>query len=132
MKLFLILCSLICCSCQYKNNDDLYVYDGENVYYNTIISGDLTFYIKKTYQYGNVNIITSVVNNSPIYIYNFYCEIQVFQNGFLIESSNKNYIYDLFPGQSQNCCYINTRYTNDQNIKFVLSDVTKTRLSSPQ
>jgi hypothetical protein len=55
------------------------------------------------------------------------------QNGIIVETSGTNSIFDIYPGQSQNCCYVSTRYTiNDQTVRVVVSNVTKIRLSFPQ
>lgn len=134
MKYLLILCTLFLCSCHYQHTDgDVYDSNGDVTFNTTIRDGDLIFYVKEKYQYGNGYITTTVVNNSPNYVYNFNCELQLWQNGFIVESSGMNYIYDLFPGQAQDCCYICTRYTiNDQLVRIVVTNVTKIHLNTPQ
>ena len=134
MKYLLILFTVFLCSCHTQNTDGgVYESDYSNTYATTISNGDLIFYVKETYQYGSGSIMTTVLNNSPNYMYNFDFQLEIFQDGVIVDSSGSCSIYDLYPGQSQDGGYLTTRYTiNDQFIRIVVSNVHKIRLNTPQ
>jgi hypothetical protein len=123
MKNITFLLLFLLCSCGQNSDGDVQSTDGSSLYSTIITNGDLTFYINETYQYGYGNITSSVVNNSKTYKYNFDYELQLWQNGILLDSTGPCYIYELYPGQSQRGGGLNTRYTiNDQTFKIVMTN----------
>lgn len=129
--IFFLLFIIALSSCGQHSDGEVYESGGGVTYSTVIRSGDLIFYCNETYNYGMGNVTITVLNNSRDYMYNFDIETQLFQDGVIVESSGVGYIYDLYPGQSQQANGFSTRYTiNDQLIRVVITRVVKIKINN--
>lgn len=131
MKYLLIL--LVCFNisgCIVTTSNDNYndqYYDGyQQTTYETIVKGNITFYLTKTYYQGYQTVSVNVYNNSSYYTYSFDFQLQVFNNGSFLTSSYITTIDFLSPKTSQSnvtSVSYNTYYTSGITTNIVINNI---------
>lgn len=94
-----------------------------------IVSGDIAFSCIEVYKNNYGNITTNITNTSNQYEYSFEYEIQLIQNGMIVQSSGVYSCYNIMPQQSQQGANVmSSNIYEPQYVKIVISNLHRTNL----